>query len=165
MDAALLRSERLVFHFRGRIVRDGDEQLVGSFDGRFGTRFRDEQGAILWTSRRERGFLRREKRLVLAADDDTEIGYVSGSDLCDPDGRLLARVPSGRDYCRTYDIVDVDECVVARVARGRSVWAFFSSRVPWELDLPAGTGSTLRTLIIANIPQWTRGYEDHKWSD
>ncbi len=165
MDMALLRSSRLIFDFASCAIFGGEGEVVGSMDDRSATVVRDEHRNIVWTTRTRGGLLRHEKCRVFAVDD-REIGYISGWDLCAPDGTVLARVANTHHLnVGTYDVVDNDKRVIARVELSRSEGGRSIRGVPvtfgeshWQLDIADDVGPEVRALIIANVPHW-RGKE------
>lgn len=165
MDSALLQSPQLVFDFARCVICNAEGDVVGSMDDHAAAIIRDEQGVAVVTTRTKGGFVRHAKCKVFT-DDNVELGYVSGRDLCAPDGKVLARIANSRQLTvGRYDVVDTDRGVIARVALSRTAGAPSIRGVPiafgeshWQLDIADDVESDMRTLIIAIVPYW-RGKE------
>jgi hypothetical protein len=161
MDSALLRSSQLVFDFARCVISNADGDVVGSMDGHHAAIIRDEHGAVICTTRTKGGIVRHEKCRVFTGEGQ-EVGYISGRDLCAPDGTVLARIANSHHFnIGTYDIVDADRRVIARGELSRTEGRQSIRGVPvafgeshWQLDVADDIGSEVRALIIAGVPHW-----------
>ena len=161
MDSALLASSHLVFDFARCVISNAEGEVVGSMDSRDAAIIRDEHGAVVSTSRTKGGFVRHQKYTVCTGDGE-ELGYISGRDLCARDGKVLARIVNAHHYnVGTYDIVDVDQRVIARGELSRTAGKQSIRGLPvafgeshWQLELVDDIASDVRALIVAGVPYW-----------
>jgi hypothetical protein len=161
MDSALLGSSHLVFDFARCVISNGEGDVVGSMDSHNAAIIRDERGAVISTSRTRGGFVRQEKR-TFCTDEGQELGYISGRDVCAPNGKVLARIVNSHHFnVGSYDIVDADQRVIARGELSRTAGKQSIRGLPvafgeshWELDLVDDISPQVRALIIAGVPHW-----------
>ena len=104
------------------MITNAEGDVVGSMDNHDAAIIRDERGEVISTSRTKGGLVRQEKRTFCTGDGEV-LGYISGRDVCAPNGKVLARIVNSHHFnVGTYDIVDADQRVIARgeaVAHGR----------------------------------------------
>jgi hypothetical protein len=161
MDNDLLRSPQLIFDFARCVISNGEGDVVGSMDSHDAAIIRDEHGRVISTSRTKGGFVRQEKRTFCAGDGEV-LGYISGRDVCAPNGKVLARIVNSHHFnVGTYDIVDADQRVIARGELSRTAGKQSIRGVPvafgeshWRLDLVDDIQPEVRALIIAGVPHW-----------
>ena len=161
MDNDLLRSPQLIFDFARCVISNAEGDVVGSMDSHDAAIIRDEHGGVISTSRTKGGFVRQEKRTFCTGDGEV-LGYISGRDVCGPNGKVLARIVNSHHFnVGTYDIVDADQRVIARGELSRTAGKQSIRGVPvafgeshWQLDLVDDIQPEVRALIIAGVPHW-----------